>query len=258
MINNLRDLGGIKAQDGRILKRGVFARSALLNNVTPQDRDMLYNDMGIRLVVDLRTDSETYKRPNSEIPGIAYFHVPMIKENDENPDTPSMSEIKKRIASSAPDDEKIALIPDMGKLYINMLRNAFSKTNYLTLLKELTEFKGGGVLYHCTSGKDRTGMVTAGLLIMLGAGREAIMEDYMKSRESSIIESEHMYSKIKNMGGSDKLAAAVANFSIVRECFMEGFLTEIEAQCGSLEKFGEALVGLSGEDLKRFRNRVLE
>lgn len=258
MINNFRDLGGIKTRDGRILKRGVFARSALLNNVTAEDHDMLYNDMGIRLVVDLRTDSEICKRPDSEMPGIAYFHIPMIKENDENPDAPSMSEIKKRIASDAPDDEKIALIPDMGKLYINMLRNSFSKTNYLMLLKGLTEFKGGGVLYHCTSGKDRTGMITAGLLIMLDASREAIMEDYMKSRESSIIESEHMYRKIKNMGGSDRLAAAVADFSVVRECFMEGFLAEIEAQCGSLKNFGEVLVGLSDEDLKQFRNRVLE
>ncbi len=258
MINNLRDLGGISARDGRKIKRGVFARSALLNNVTPQDRDMLYNDMGIRLVVDLRTGTETYSRPDSEIPGIAYFHVPMMRDSNEDSATPSMSEIKRRIKSASGDDSRIALIPDMEKLYVNMLRSGFSKTNYLMLLKRLAGFKDGGVLYHCTSGKDRTGMITAGLLVMLGVGREAIMEDYMKSKESSLKESELMYSRVKSIGGSDRLASALADFLIVRERFMDAFLAEIEEQCGSLDKFGEVLVRLSSEELTQFRNRVLE
>ncbi len=68
-LRNIRDLGGMKSEDGRCIKRGKLIRSGHLVELTPEDEERLSRIADV--IVDFRTDKEREERANIEVPGIS-------------------------------------------------------------------------------------------------------------------------------------------------------------------------------------------
>ena len=152
---NFRDLGGLPTEDGRITRHGVLYRSATLHDLGPDGAAALRDGPGIGCVVDLRTPDEIAAQGAATAAawGARCVNLPIV--------TPPMPP-----AGPA----------DLLSRYFAYLET--STPSVVAVLRHLSRVLPPPVAVHCTSGKDRTGVVVALLLRLVGVTREAVAEDY--------------------------------------------------------------------------------
>ena len=157
-VKNIRGFGGFRAEDGRVVRKGGILRSAALSSISAEDAEYLKNTAGLSLVIDLRTEEEVKKSPDLPIPGVRYENIPL----SESLRTERMDTLADLYGKSETELERTwylseyARIDEVQRMYYNISvdprsRDALCKIFQLILREE------GTVLFHCTSGKDRTG-----------------------------------------------------------------------------------------------------
>ena len=163
---NCRDLGGYPAEEGKMTSYHVFYRSDGLYQLTETDWKLLY-EYGVRVILDLRSASETsHQSYQSAGYGIETFSVPLQSQEI------NLEDLMKRLKGA---DE--AFIRSMTMDYSDMVRsNPAGIARILNLAVESLE--KGAVLFHCTAGKDRTGILTALLFLLCGVPEVDIVADY--------------------------------------------------------------------------------
>ncbi len=151
-ILNARDLGGLKGTNGYI-PHGRFYRTATLAHASDADRTMLH-DRGVTLDIDLRTwvESEQKEDKLAHDARFTYRRISLLNAGVSD------------------------FFRGMHGLYLHTLGE--HQENFREVFHTMATYDGGAILYHCTSGKDRTGMVTAILLDLAGVSRDAIVRDY--------------------------------------------------------------------------------
>ena len=164
--SNLRDLGGWPAADGRRVRRGMIFRSATLAHLTEADIAAI-EALGIRTVCDLRGIAEAAHRP-SRLPSRAQrVHLPI-----EPTVGASLRDLMRREQTTGED-------------VVDLLRRAYIDYGtrflpaYRAMFELLLEPDRHALLFHCSAGKDRTGLGAALVLIALGATRETVLADYL-------------------------------------------------------------------------------
>ena len=229
MIENRRDLGGIKTTDGKTIKKGYFVRSA---NLSQAEKEEL---IGISKVIDLRTHREKEESPDK------YYDV-------EYCDMPIFDEVTAGISHEKEAEKRD--FPEMQELYGIMVReNSDSFKKVLTTIMN-HDFSSGAVLWHCAGGKDRCGLTSAFILEMLGVDRKIIMEDYLKTNETFLSKAEEIREKVKTECGEEFAE------KVYRACIAdENYLKEAWNAMGNnyFEK-----IGISKEAIEEFRKKVLD
>jgi len=166
-IYNTRDLGGYETQEGSYTKTHKYIRAATPAHLSEEDKAYLY-DYGVRIIVDLRGKNEIIQAPNQmrDYKDIQYYHIDLF------------------------GDENAAVVPqngmqfkDMGDLYCLMLDHLQSniKAVFDLFLKHLDKT----ILFHCSAGKDRTGVIAALLMDLAGCHPYDIVKDYSESYENN-------------------------------------------------------------------------
>ena len=166
--HNFRDLGGYPTADGRTLAWGRLYRADTLQRLTADDLDTVLR-LDIRTVIDLRAHNELERHGRLTTQGheISYHHLPMIDEV-MGPDRP-------------PAPERRELPDDLGAFYVQMLEGATSAvTSALAILAAPAALPA---VFHCMAGKDRTGILAAVVLGLLGVADEDIVEDYVLTEQ---------------------------------------------------------------------------
>jgi protein-tyrosine phosphatase len=163
---NFRDLGGYATADGREVRTGCLYRSAELCSLTPRDLAIL-RELNISVVVDLRNDPERQARPSSGLPdGIEVVARPRAASGD--PRT-----LEDQIAAGevpVKDDDYVV------RSYCETLTHL--APDFGLVLQRAVSAREAPILFHCSAGKDRTGLAAAVLLGVLGVPDEAILFDY--------------------------------------------------------------------------------
>ena len=158
--HNFRDLGGYPTTDGRATRWGRLFRSDALHELTEDDLEVL-RQVGLATVIDLRTATElerTGRGPLGDEP-IAYLHASVLQE-----------EGGESVATPAPPEGDQA---ERYMWYLDVGGDALAKA--LTLAAGPANQP---VVFHCTAGKDRTGVLAALVLDILGVDHSVIVEDY--------------------------------------------------------------------------------
>ncbi|MFZ4407808.1 MAG: tyrosine-protein phosphatase [Paracraurococcus sp.] len=163
--SNLRDLGGWPVAGGRRVRRGLIYRSATLANLTDADQAMVAS-LGIRTVCDLRGVNEAALRPSRLPPSAERVHLPI-----EPSVGASLRDLMLREESTGED-----VVSLLRRAYIDYLVRFLDV--YRGLFALLLEPGRQAVLFHCSAGKDRTGVGAALVLTALGATRETVVADY--------------------------------------------------------------------------------
>nr|WP_316627424.1 tyrosine-protein phosphatase [uncultured Brevundimonas sp.] len=164
-VQNARDIGGYRTVDGRTVKWDVIYRTGELSALTPDDVAFLRGH-GLRAIHDLRTVEERRNHPTAWTGEGA----PPITATDYTLDMLSFSDLFK---DGVPTAERAREV--FTASYPQLLR--MQRPQHRALFADL--LKGDGpILYHCTAGKDRTGMATALILSALGVPRQTILTDY--------------------------------------------------------------------------------
>ncbi len=159
---NIRDLGGLQTQNGKAIRWNKLFRADALSTLDETEWRILYQK-GIRTVVDLRSFQETEMFPDTVPKGISWVHCPLQEENL------NIYDLDEGAAA--------AFRRSMAECYTDIA----AKTPQLlcTALGEVVKgLKTGAVIFHCTAGKDRTGVLAATLLYLLGAYECDIIADY--------------------------------------------------------------------------------
>jgi protein-tyrosine phosphatase len=157
---NFRDLGGYPADGGKQTRWRVLFRADGLSDLTERDLEVM-RALGIRTVVDLRSGDEVERsRYDVDAHPVTFHHFPIIEK--------------------LPDPEEFDRRPGLlGSQYQEMLRDAGEA--FLGVLRVLAAPEALPAVFHCTAGKDRTGVLSALVLSLLGVDEETVVADYALS-----------------------------------------------------------------------------
>ena len=230
MIQNKRDLGGLKTKDGKVIRNGMLVRSAKLAEAEENDLK------GIATIIDLRTEAEREEMPDLTC-GREYLPVPVFNKMNEG--------------ISHEEEAENKAIPDMAVLYGILMRvYADSFRKVMTAILE-HDYGRGAVLWHCTEGKDRCGMTTALILEALGVDRDTILEDYLKTNLINIPKAEAVREKLLATHGAEMAESAYQAY-IADERYLRSAWEEMG------NDYITGRLGIPEETLEAFRKTVLE
>ena len=244
-IRNMRDLGGINTSSSKI-KNGVLYRSSKLTDATENDIELLEKKYQIKTVIDLRTPAEVDEKPNKEVPGVNDRKVPIFDRR-----VPGITHEDKRM--------RIKANIDMAEMYQSMLKEEFihNTRNVIHTILNLKEDEYP-LLVHCTEGKDRTGVVIAILLMILGVDRKDIKKDYMATNKVNKRKAQIAYFMIKNFDHDNERAELARAFLIAKEEYIDSIFEYIDNNWKDTEDFIKNGLEVTDEEIELFKNNVLE
>lgn len=162
-VFNFRDLGGYRASDGRTVRWRRLFRSAEHHRMSDAEAERTHRELGIRTVIDLRSEGESEHRLE---PG------PLVREGVT----------KHRFGMGDPKSKYIAR--DAGEWNPNFAAMLDSGAgNWVKAVTLLSHEEAYPALFHCVTGKDRTGVLAVLILDVLGVDEETMIEDYALSQQ---------------------------------------------------------------------------
>lgn len=235
---NVRDLGGLATPDGRRVRRRRLVRSDNLRGLTDAGAVALVRELSPALVLDLRTEAECARegRGLAELEHVRYVNLPLQPKAAINPE-----QVEQGLATTLYDDY-VLQVRDNGP----QLRAG---------LELLAEDGALPAVVHCTAGKDRTGVLVALLLDLLGVDREAVVADYAETTGNmpGILARIRASPYFRAHG----LAAAPDWIFGSEPSTMRDLLAFMDAEHGGTERWAVSS-GLPGSALARLRARLLE
>ena len=246
---NFRELGGYEADEGKHVKWGQIWRGIPTCKLTGEADRAKLDALGLRLILDLRSVEEAKKEPDYVPDGARLVQICGLCAEDGHEIAFAPGDID-RLMASAPEGYDVPRV-----LYRRMLpgNKAF---------KELFRALEAGetpILFHCSAGKDRTGVAAMLILLALGASDETICADYAQTNVCRRAEIEAVMQE-----HADEIAAdpscrnhyyRMAGVSPEAAPFV---LDTIRSQFGSAENYLEAEYGLTPARLMRLRRMYLE
>ena len=163
-LKNFRDLGGIRTTDGKEVRRGLLYRSGHLCAISMKKAEYLRDEKGIGTVVDLRSPSELAEKQDVLAQGVQYLHFPPL--NDEQ--NPSINKNNRVAVLEKIMAKEGGARKHLSDIYRLMVTQKESLEMFRNLILFLENKENGGVVWHCTQGKDRTGIAAAIILMALG------------------------------------------------------------------------------------------
>ena len=262
-IVNARDLGGYTMQDGRMLRDRALMRSAHLAEATDEDLDWL-SEIPVTKVIDFRKLEEKKGMYDKAVQGARYVALPVDASGNAMANA-SEKEKKKYTRGKKFNVNRIILIAAFNNkaqeiarnMYPTLLFNPECQKAFAKFFRLVLETENGAVLYHCTQGKDRTGIASALLLAALGADRETIVADFDATNQVYEKDVKKFTRIVKFFGGKEEEVATVKAFM---GCSTENFikaLNTLEEQYGSMEAYLKGPIGLTDEDIQTLRERYL-
>lgn len=252
-VPNLRDIGGYMTRDGRTVRRGLVYRADQLNPVSDEDLDAIAA-LGVKTDFDLRRAEEAEEVPDVLPPGVARVSLDVLADG-KFADPAQFNRLLSEPAAAAAAFSGGRSTSVILKVYRQFIELPSAKQAYRELFSAIANDGCLPALFHCASGKDRTGWAAAALLTLLGVSREAVMEDYLRSNDYVLPRYARTIQAFVAAGGDRELLAPLLE---VRAEYLELAFTEMERQYGSIERyFGEAL-GIDEATQEALRQRLLD
>jgi len=240
---NFRDLGGYATGDGRRVRWGRLYRSGSMAGLTPVDCDYL-DSLGIRWICDLRTTDERLSAPSS-------WQQPAAPRYWSRDHATSFGDLRTLLKAGLPPTA--AQVRDvMLSAYRHL---PFEQAPaYRELFKRLATGELP-MVFNCTAGKDRTGIVAALILDALGVPREVILEDYALTNE--LLDAHRFANGKQSLLGQlspEVLHAIMGSDPDYLRCAF----AVIEERHGCVETYLREVLDIGAEDLNAIRAELLE
>ena len=178
-----------------MISSGLLIRSANLTDASEADRNVLREKYHLSMIIDLRTEIERNEMPDVPIAEVDYRPIPIFDQS-----VAGISHEKKNSS-----EQLLTVIPKMEQLYCKMVTDPFCRANLGKAAGCVMDhdFSKGSVLWHCTEGKDRCGLLSVVLLLALGVKRSTIMEDYLLTNRVNAEKSEKYYRRMLSAGKTE-------------------------------------------------------
>jgi protein-tyrosine phosphatase len=177
---NVRDVGGLAAAGGRRTAAGRLLRGDNLQDLTAADVKLLTSTLGVRTVIDLRSEYEVRSEgpgPLTRVPSVRHLHHSMLPEGGEATDA-----VSDALSLQIRRDGAACRFPAdvICGYYLGYLED---RPDQVVAAVRAIAAGPGAVLVHCAAGKDRTGVIVALALSVAGVSPEVIAADYAATAE---------------------------------------------------------------------------
>ena len=247
-LRNTRDLGGMQAADG-VVRAGLLLRGGHLHDVKPREAVALQAEYNLSTIIDLRTDIERDEKPDAAIPGAEYRHMPILDEATVG------------ITHEQRSDDRASLLarlPDIRMLYASMVSGeAAQRLGAVVRFVMQSAVRGQAVLYHCTEGKDRTGLVSLMLLSVLGVPEDVIMQDYLFTNGYANARARKYYWLVRLLKRDKEAAAKIRGLFIADASYLEAAMDAAKQDYGSMSAFLTHGLGIGEQEQLAFKESMI-
>ena len=248
-LKNYRDLGGIKTADGRVTRPHLLIRGTTLFDPSVSAIKLLKEKYNLKTIIDLRTQKEVFEKPDILIEGVEIIHMPIITEA-----VAGISH-EKKVRSM----KSLVLMPRMEDLYVSMVTGESLEkvVQVLTFILTMPPQKFS-LVFHCTAGKDRTGIIAALLLTFLGVDRETVIHDYLLTNKNVRFKANLAYLGLLLTKHNHRLAHKIKHYFMAEPDFIKASLNQLEKDFGSLDNFFDQKLGFTPAEKEAIKNKFLE
>ncbi|MCC8023483.1 MAG: tyrosine-protein phosphatase, partial [Clostridiales bacterium] len=232
---------------------GMFYRSAALIKMNRRERDT-FQSLGVRTVLDFRSNMEVADDPDWIAPGCRYLHASGIQTMDDEFGGGNLDMRRQILRSSG----KPELLDRLENYLIGSYQTMAEQPEaYRTLFRAILEDTGTPLLFHCTAGKDRTGVGAAFLLSALGVPYETVRRDYLLSNRFREKENKSIERKVRLFVRDKRLRRLINDMMRVQEAYLDRTFDTIERLYGGFPAFLHGALEVSPEELEWMRARFL-
>ena len=230
---NFRELGGYITRDGRVIRKGQFYRSGPLGMLTEKELEFV-KGLNIRHVFDFRSDTEISELPDPQLPTAEYHPINALTDADGNP-----------VNFSPKTIEKTDFSKEIGSNFLEIMYGNLPFTKAYKEMFEAVKKKETPILFHCTAGKDRTGIAAVLIMILLGVDEETALDDYELTNEYRVSAIERFLERVAEIIGDDEdLRHALRGVEGVNRENAELSLRRIRERFGDYETYFKAQFGI--------------
>jgi protein-tyrosine phosphatase len=252
-VPNLRDLGGYKTKDGATVARGLVYRSNQLAGISPEDMEKIAK-LGLKNDYDLRTEAERTPLPDELPPGVNNIWLDVLKDAKGSAPTNLLALLQDpKQGNKELGDGKIEAV--FITSYRDFVSLSSAKTAYHEFFTSLADQNKLPALFHCTTGKDRTGWGAAALLTLLDVPKETVMKDYLRSNDYILPLYKEVIDGYVAGGGEPTIPQAI--FGVKAE-YLEASFDEMQTKYGSIENYFTEALGIDAAMQKKLRDMYLE
>jgi protein-tyrosine phosphatase len=249
---NFRDLGGYLTRDGRQTKWHKLVRAGTLAELTIADEVKLA-DYGITVNVDLRSSAELRQYPDRMMTGTRYIHLPVL--DDDETESTEISERLQQVYATNPEGGYLRMLD----VYRDLVINPQAQRTYHRFLAYLAAHgQDETVLFHCSAGKDRTGMCSILLLFALGVSPEYIEADYLMTNPLSVKRVQWRVAEARQANMSPAFINSVCDLSTVKLDYYQRAMSLINEEYGGIQAYLHTVVGITDSMIGELKRAYLE
>lgn len=253
---NTRDLGGLSTADGRAIAAGRLIRSGDLHKCTDEDIELLRDGHGLARVVDFRTAKEREGAPDPQdrMQGVDFADLPVFSEaavgiTHEGGMAGDLAALK-RFSGNAHET--------IRGLYVTCLLGEDGKRAYREFFETLLAAEGGATLWHCTEGKDRAGLASVLVEYALGVPMPHIRADYLATNLFVRDAAEEILDALAGHGLLEHVDLDVDSIFYADMDYLDAALEAVEQECGDMDAYLAAVLGVGERERERLRELYLQ
>ncbi|KAJ7023416.1 protein-tyrosine phosphatase-like protein [Mycena alexandri] len=245
-VINIRTIGGYKIDNSLLVTPGLIFRSGEVSGITEAGKQQLLA-LGIRRIFDMRSNLEinSYKTASPDIPGVEFVHVPIGKEV-----TWDAGSFERRVKHY--QENELEAFVKYAQITLEIGASALE-----TIFRHFLERPKEPCLFHCTAGKDRTGLVAALILMLLGVDDADITKDYTLTTVGLEPAREKLAARLQNIPVFRDNQQGALNMGSSKEASMTAILAMIRQEYGSAAGYLTACTRLQAKDLDAIRDNLL-
>lgn len=252
-VPNMRDMGGWPAGKSGRVRRGLVYRSTELDRLAGTDMTT-FERLDVRTVYDLRTPAERSAHPDRLPPGTAHVFLDILRDmpNAAPGQLFSVASDPKTAEEMLGDGKGLALFEAAYRKVVSL---PSACEGYRRLFTDMAREKRRPLLFHCATGKDRTGWAAASLLMLLGVADELVMKEYLLTNAELIPAEEPILDHFKSLGGDPDILRPMLG---VAPEYLQAALDEMHREFGTVESYFSEGLRIDKTDQDALRTALVE
>lgn len=248
-VNNFRFLGGLENSQGKILKDSLIYRSGNLHQLKSNYFDD-FEKLRIKKVIDLRTKQEIEKETDHLPSNIVYKNYPAFEDKNNEMANAKNLALKGKISKADADKRMLKFYTD----YVSENPQVIKQ-----IITEILE-SDAPILYHCTAGKDRTGIISALILKILKFENDIIFEEYLVSNDlrKKVINNRLKLANTFHFVYPKLDIGVVEKSSWIERNYLQTAFDEIDEKYGSMDLYINQVLGISESQREVYIEKFLK